>query len=276
MPLTAVCAGLAAAAAALACGATGPRLVARRLRPPPGSPRQWALIRDGGSPTRLTAATLFTVLTVLGVATAVGTRRPLLVATAAVLLVGAERLRRLLRRRRATADLRARVVEMCDALAAEMQAGQPASRALQRTAEQFPELAPATGAAALGGDVSTALCSVGARPGAEGLRAIAAAWQVAERSGAGLAGTLDRVAGALRADLQAASEVDASLGPPRATARMLAVLPVFGLLLGTGLGGDPVQVLLTTTVGNLCLAAGCTLAVLGLWWVERLAAGVHA
>jgi hypothetical protein len=42
-----------------------------------------------------------------------------------------------------------------------------------------------------------------------------------------------------------------------------------------GVGGDPVAVLLSSTLGNVCLALGSALALLGVWWVERLAAGVR-
>ena len=67
----------------------------------------------------------------------------------------------------------------------------------------------------------------------------------------------------------------AALGPPRATAKMLATLPVIGVLLGTAMGVDPLDFLLTTGTGNVCLLGGLALALLGLWWVERLADAVE-
>ena len=70
-------------------------------------------------------------------------------------------------------------------------------------------------------------------------------------------------------------EVVAALEPPRATARLLALLPVFGLLLGTGIGADPWGFLVGTPVGVGCLAAGCALGLAGLTWVERLADGAE-
>ncbi|MPZ12782.1 MAG: hypothetical protein GEU89_21695, partial [Kiloniellaceae bacterium] len=81
-----------------------------------------------------------------------------------------------------------------------------------------------------------------------------------------LAVVLDRVSAALRAEQACADEVSASLGPPRATARLLAVLPVMGLVLGVGIGGDPVAFLFGTAPGNVCLALGCALALTGVWW----------
>ena len=51
---------------------------------------------------------------------------------------------------------------------------------------------------------------------------------------------------------------------------------MFGLLLGAGLGGDPVGLLLGTTAGNGLLLAGTGLALAGTLWVERLAGRVEA
>jgi tight adherence protein B len=76
---------------------------------------------------------------------------------------------------------------------------------------------------------------------------------------------------ALRDDDDVRREVAASLGPTRATGRLLAILPVFGLGLGYSMGADPLSVLLGTTFGSLCLAAGASLAAGGLLWIDRIA-----
>jgi tight adherence protein B len=62
---------------------------------------------------------------------------------------------------------------------------------------------------------------------------------------------------------------------PKATARVLALLPAVGLLLGSGLGGSPVAWLLGTPLGWLMLALGLGLEAVGLWWVRRLVRGVE-
>ncbi|MEP6665179.1 MAG: type II secretion system F family protein [Nocardioidaceae bacterium] len=163
------------------------------------------------------------------------------------------------------------VIEVCDALAAEMRAGLPAVRAIERAFDTWPEWSPVVSSARLGGDVAEILRGCAERPGSEGLRAVAAAWEVAGRSGAGLADVLDRVAAGLRSDDEARAEVTAALGPPRATAKLLAALPVFGLGLGVSMGAHPVAFLLVSKVGLVCLAAGVILALLGVLWVEHLA-----
>ena len=178
--------------------------------------------------------------------------------------------RRSRRRARMLADRR-RVVEMCDAMVAELRAGQPPSRALAWVARGWPELTAASRLAGLGGDVPAALRTIAGRSRAAPLVHVAAGWEVAYRSGAGLADVLDRLSVALRDDEDVRREVSASLGPTRATGRLLAVLPLFGLALGFTMGADPLGVLLGSTFGALCLATGAALAAGGVFWVERIA-----
>lgn len=180
----------------------------------------------------------------------------------------------LFRRGRARSERQARrgrVVGLCDALTAELQSGAPPPAALATVAQEWPELRAVRDAADLGADVPAVFRDLARRPGGEPLTAVAAGWEVATRSGAGLANVLDRIAAVLRDDEDVRREVTASLASPRATARMLAVLPVFGLGLGTSIGADPVGVLVETLPGALCLALGSGLGVSGLFWVERIA-----
>jgi tight adherence protein B len=106
--------------------------------------------------------------------------------------------------------------------------------------------------------------------GAEGLAGVAACWQVAVDGGAGLADGLDRIADALRADREQREDLRAQLAAPRSTVALLALLPVFGLVLGGGLGADPVGILLRTPAGLGCLAVGGLLEWAGLAWTARI------
>lgn len=164
------------------------------------------------------------------------------------------------------------VAEVVDALAAELGAGVLATHAVQHLAEDTPLLERAAAASRLGGDVAAALRCAGGTPGAESLIDLAAAWEVSERSGAPMARVLDRLGDSLRDERDIQREIDAGLGPAKATARLMAVLPIFGLGLGMNLGSNPTHVLLGTVVGSLCLAAGAALACVGLSWVEAIAA----
>jgi tight adherence protein B len=270
------CAVLAALSAAALCRPGPRRRLRGRLRPRAGVDRSWPVrwpARPGPGALMPAAA----CCAVLAAATVVlGPSGLLLASTAALVTAGSAWLHAAGRRRRDVERGRRRTVEVCDALAAEMRSGQPTVRALHRAADEHPMLRPAARACALGGDVPAALRAAADAAGAGGMATVAAAWQVAEGAGSGLVPALLRVGDSLRADEAAAAEVAAALSPARATARLLAVLPVFGLLLGMGLGGDPLGLLLSTPGGNGLLLAGAALALAGTVWVERLAMRVES
>jgi tight adherence protein B len=103
---------------------------------------------------------------------------------------------------------------------------------------------------------------------------VAAAWQVAHRSGAGLAAALEQVGRGVRERRRTARLVAAELAAAHATARMMAALPVVFVLAGSGLGGDPVAFLTGSTPGLACLSAGLALTYAGLAWLQRIADAV--
>jgi tight adherence protein B len=128
----------------------------------------------------------------------------------------------------------------------------------------------------LGAPVPDALRVLAGRPGAGDLTLVAAAWQVTQRSGGGLADSLAEVAGTLRERRATRRLVRSELSSARSTARLIAALPVLTLFLGSGTGGDPIGFLLTSPVGLACLGAGVLLTLLGLWWIEAIAGSVEA
>ncbi|OKK18605.1 hypothetical protein AMK16_19320 [Streptomyces sp. CB00455] len=221
--------------------------------------REWACVGAG------------LVVAVLG-----GSAIPLLAGAAAVPLV-----RRWLRgraRERARAARAAEVVALCGAAVGELRAGaqpgQALTAAIRRTAAgPGGPGALETGvlaAAAFGGDVPGALRLAAREPGAEGLAGMAACWRVSVDGGAGLAAGLDRLEGALRSERDRQESLRAQLAGARSTAVVLALLPLVGLLIGTGLGADPLRVLLHTPMGWGCLLAGAVLEALGLAWCRRI------
>ncbi|GGF49554.1 hypothetical protein GCM10011519_24360 [Marmoricola endophyticus] len=181
------------------------------------------------------------------------------------------------RRQDRDAEVRAvRVLDYCDALAGDLTVGTPPRTALEQAGADFPDLAPVAAAARLGADVPAAMRDLAARPGYADLRLVAAAWQVAERSGAGLAGALGRVADGVRDRRRTSRMVAAELASAWATARIMAGLPVFFVLAGSGLGADPWGFLTGTTPGLACLAVGAGLSLAGLSWLQRISASVLA
>lgn len=181
------------------------------------------------------------------------------------------------RRRTAAADrVRDLVLAVCEGMAADLTAGQTPQAALGRAAAEWTPLTRAATAVRLGGDVPRALHEASVQPGAESLRAVAAAWEVSHRSGAGLAAALSQTVVAMRERRRTSRMVAAELASATATAHLMAVLPVGVLLLGSGVGGDPVGWLLRTPVGLGCLAVGAALAFAGLVWLQRISDAVMA
>lgn len=253
--------GVAAACAALALGLLWRPVPRRPGRGPRGRAR-WPLLSGVAAALAVVAVVQsprLVALSAIGVATAVA---------------GVRLWRRRVTTRRATRT-RAFLVETCEAISAELAAGLAPADALGRAARDWPLLETAARTAATGGSVPDALRAESVVAGAADLRVAAAAWQVASRTGHGLADALDRVATDLRAADRTRRVVVGELASARATARLVAVLPAVALLMGSTTGADPWAFLFGEPLGLVCLAAGLSCAVAGLAWIEAIATGVE-
>lgn len=190
-------------------------------------------------------------------------------ASCALVAFTAVRLLRIRSRRRDVLRAEAEVARACQGLAGLLRLGLVPSEALAGAGRDSPVLAEAVAAQRVGGSVPGALRA--AAGGAPGLAELAAAWEVAEASGASLSRTLEAAAERLSARQELRATVEAELAAPRATGRLLAVLPLAGLGLGLVLGGNPVAFLGGTLVGQGCLVVGVALGCAGLLWTELLA-----
>nr|WP_231924592.1 hypothetical protein [Micromonospora chokoriensis] len=99
-----------------------------------------------------------------------------------------------------------------------------------------------------------------------------AAVRLADRTGAPLAELVERIEADARATDRGMAAAAAQAAGARATAWLLAALPVGGIGLGYGIGVDPVGVLLHSRVGGACAVLAVALQVVGLLWAERLSA----
>jgi tight adherence protein B len=260
---TVLCSSLAAAAAVWLRRPDDWIVVRHRLGSPVGERKLWA-------PPTLLVAVAATCVVVVAVPST-----PAQIALVAIVAAGlfALRLRRRARRRAETAAFRAEVARVIRSTSAELRAGVDPVAAL-RAATMDASSAWAPVRAAGTADVRTALHAAASTPGGAGLADVAAAWHLAEQTGAPLAVILDRIAGSIQAEVELDREVAVEAGPARATARLMAVLPVFGLGLGLLLGVNPVAVLVGSGIGVACLVGGLSLACCGVWWIERIVSAV--
>jgi tight adherence protein B len=155
-------------------------------------------------------------------------------------------------------------------LIGELEAGTRPPAALAAARDAAPLHAAAFGAAAAASSASAdAGAALLATPAT---KPIGLAWQLGADTGMALAAVLDRVAADLQAEQDHRRTVEAVLAGPRASALMLAGLPLVGIALGAAMGARPLAVL-TSSVGgqSLCLV-GVLLDVAGLLWMRRLLA----
>ncbi|GAA3460232.1 type II secretion system F family protein [Saccharothrix longispora] len=123
---------------------------------------------------------------------------------------------------------------------------------------------------ARGGDVEAALAGF---PDAHHL---ARAWRLSADHGVPLADVLDAVRRDLDRRTAFARQVHARMAGPRASAAVLAGLPLLGVLLGEASGAGPLAVLAGTAVGQVLLVVGALLICGGLRWSGRLTRQVVA
>jgi tight adherence protein B len=185
--------------------------------------------------------------------------------------------------RRARHAVAAAATELSDALSivvAELRAGAHPADAVQAAADARAgvagdvgrALATVAATARLGGDVPAALRSAAPAQLRCWWDRLAGAWSLAEQHGIALADVLDAVRCDTEHRVRFAAEVQARLAGPRATAVVLAGLPLLGLGLGQAVGAAPLRVLCETPTGHLLLLIGTALACAGVWWSSRLIA----
>ncbi len=181
------------------------------------------------------------------------------------------------RERRCGASQVSGLVDAVGVLVAELRAGaHPATAMEAAAAEAAHDVAPALGAAAaaarLGADVPAVLRGNDQPALRPWLARLADAWALAQRHGVPLAGLVDAVRCDAEQRIRFTADLDARLAGPRASAAVLAGLPVLGLLLGQAVGARPWQVLGGTAAGQALLVVGTVLVCAGVVWSGRIVA----
>ncbi|TQN37750.1 tight adherence protein B [Blastococcus colisei] len=105
---------------------------------------------------------------------------------------------------------------------------------------------------------------------AAALDRVSAGVRLSARTGCSLAAVVAAVEDDLRARERMRQELRTATAGPRASAMLLAGLPVLGLAMGNGVGADPWRVLTTTATGQVLLVLGVALELAGLTWSGHL------
>ncbi|CAN5708167.1 hypothetical protein BH09ACT8_BH09ACT8_44350 [soil metagenome] len=237
----------------------------------PGSPRRRLIPRRDRHPGRLLAGLTAIAVVAAALFLSLATSVAALLAGGTLLL----RYRRRAARRRTLAESRM-LQGALEILVGELRVGAHPVRAFGTAAQET------------GGTVGAAFRSVAARAGlgadvAAGLRAVAArsalgnewdrlavCWQLAAQHGLAIS-TLMRAAQLDIVERQRYYvRLEAGMAGARATAAILAALPVLGVVLGQLIGAAPVAFLTGGGVGGALLIVGVALLCAGLWWADRI------
>ncbi|MFL0277706.1 type II secretion system F family protein [Mycobacterium sp. SMC-19] len=260
--------GPAAAALALAAATllgVSPRgriapIVRRPGAPIVGRAGRWSLIGAAAGATALAALALPPSTWLAGV---------VLAATVAV------RHRRGLRRRRAGAESRALETAL-DVLTAELRVGAHPVRAFAVAAAESDHPAVAAGLggvaarARLGADVATGLRdAAGSSALPSQWERLAAYWELGGQHGLAIATLMQAAQRDITARHRFTARAEAGMAGARASATLLACLPLLGVLLGQLIGARPFGFLLGGTGGVLSLI-GVSLVCAGLLWSDRI------
>jgi tight adherence protein B len=196
-------------------------------------------------------------------------------ATALVAATVSVRYRRRRRLRRATEEGRALEAAL-DVLVGELRVGSHPVRAFGVAADETVgavalSLRAVAARARLGADVTAGLRAA-ARSSAQPTHwhRLAVCWQLASEHGLAIA-TLMRTAQRDIVERQRFwARVSSGMAGARATAAILAGLPVLGIVLGQLIGADPLSFLLNGDAGGWLLVGGSMLACVGLLWSDRI------
>lgn len=188
--------------------------------------------------------------------------------------------RRIGRRLRARAD-EARALEAAlDVLVGELRVGAHPVAAIGVAARESDgptarSLGVVAARALLGADVAAGLRAEAARSTNPGhWERLAVCWQLAQTHGLAIATLMQAAQRDIVERERFHGRVEAGMAGARATAAILAGLPLLGVLLGQLIGAEPLDFLLSDGAGGWLLVIGIGLICCGLLWSDRITSRV--
>lgn len=163
-------------------------------------------------------------------------------------------------------------IDALAALGAELRAGQTMSAGLRAASSTASDnlragFASAASAVELGADPIAALLEAESAPL---LVSVGRMWRLSLDAGCPLAEAIEAIELDHRERRRHQLELRSLLAGPSATAGMLALLPVFGLFMGSAIGARPLHTLTQTTVGGVVLIIGTLLTLVGVTWTRLI------
>ena len=173
-------------------------------------------------------------------------------------------------RERSVRDSQDRDIDALAALSAELRAGQTMSAGLRAAASAASTdlragFHGAASAVELGADPIATLLQP---ESPELLISIGRMWQLSLDAGCPLAEAVEAIELDYRGRRAHRQQLKSLLAGPSATAGMLALLPVFGLFMGSAIGARPVHILTETSIGGVVLVTGTLLTLTGIGWTR--------
>lgn len=99
-----------------------------------------------------------------------------------------------------------------------------------------------------------------------------AIWGLATKVGGSVAAAIENLAGVFAAQAKHSREVELAFAGPKATAKLVSILPILGLVLAQLLGMNPFRAIFTNPIGFISVALGAVLMILGRVWTKSILA----
>ena len=196
-------------------------------------------------------------------------------ALGAATVTAASRRRRRVRQRRRTAEAAA-LQGALDVLVGELRIGAHPVAAFEAAAAEVDTdvagaLRTVAARARMGADVAAGLRDAAHRSSLPAhWQRLAVCWQLAHAHGLAIATLMQAAQRDIVARERFSAQVTAGMAGARATAVVLAGLPVLGVGLGQLIGADPLRFLMSDGAGQWLLAVGVGLSCAGLAWSDRI------